>query len=429
MENIVKTYPCGLRLIVRNMPNFKSVSTNVYITVGSRNEQDPNKDGTGGEHGLSHFVEHMLFKGTHTRSAEDISSTLDGLGVDVNAFTSNDATCYYTRGLATNVDTCVDILSDMYFNTKFSDEDFYKEAEVIVQEITMRDDDPRSAMFDLARKTFFAGTNMGHDIAGTIKQIRSYKPHDIHSYIKKHYIAPKTIVSFAGDITLEQAEILVAKYFLPHFKDTATPIVKNTNETLMHSPEQKFATLKKDIEQHNVCLLFPIPNNVHTDRYTWSYIYEILGSGMSSRLFLSVREKLGLVYSISGGVSLYDLGGYFYVFFSCTPNNTQKVLDTIATELELFKQQGATAEEIEKVRNTRTASEMYQSESVTSTNSRIVASLAEFNKIKTTEEYLKKINSVTPKDIKRTANQFLNYNNVVIGAVGKDFKNIKPFVS
>ena len=179
MENVIKTYPSGLRLIVRHMPIFKSVSTNVYVCVGSRDE-------AAGEHGLSHFVEHMLFKGTTTRSAEDISSTFDGLGVDINAYTSNDGTCYYTRGLNSNVEICVEILSDMYFNNKFSDEDFRKEAEVIVQEIKMRDDEPRTAMFDLARETFFEGTDLAHDIGGTVEQIRSYKPSDIKNYIAKH---------------------------------------------------------------------------------------------------------------------------------------------------------------------------------------------------------------------------------------------------
>ena len=419
MENIIKTYPCGFRLIVKHMPNFKSVSTNVYVAAGSRDE---NKD----EHGLSHFVEHMLFKGTTTRSANDISSTLGDLGIDINAYTSNDATCYYTKGLKKNVETCVDILSDMYFNNKFSDEDFYKEAEVIVQEITMRDDEPRSVMFDLARETFFAGTTIGHDIAGTIEEIRRYKPSDIKKYLNKHYVAPKTILSFAGDITLEQAESLAEKYFLDRFKGEAKPKIKNTKDNQKVMPAKKFATKVKDVEQHNVTIFFPTINNVHSDRYVWSYIYEILSGGMSSRLFTSVREELGLVYTISGGVALYDIGGYYYIWFSCTPNNTEKVLETIGKEIERFKKEGPTDTEMEKVRNQRMTNELFQAENVSATNGRNVTSLAEFNKIRTTEEYLEDINRVTVEDVLRVANENLNYNNIVVAAVGKTFE-FKPF--
>jgi len=421
MENIIKTYPSGLRLIVRKMPNFRSVSTNVYVCVGSRDENES-------EHGLSHFVEHMIFKGTTTRSAEDISSTFDGLGVDINAYTSNDATCYYTRGLNSNVETCVEILSDMYFNNKFSDSDFKKEAEVIVQEIKMRDDEPRTAMFDLARDTFYKGTDLGHDIGGTVEQIRSYKPADIKNYIAKHYVAPKTIVSFAGDITIEQAESLLEKYFHPNFKGEAAPRVKETPTNLIHMPkEQSFVTLVKDTEQHNVAIMIPTTNNVHADRYVWSYIYGIISDGMSSRLFTSVREKLGLVYTISGGVSLTDIGGYYYIWFSCTPDNTNKVLKTVASEIKRFCKDGPTDKEIEKVRNERMANELYGEESVQGTNGKNVGSLAEYNRIKSAEEYLGLINAVTKDDIMRVAREFLKYDNAVVACVGRGFEGLEPF--
>ena len=403
-----------MRLVVHPMPNFKSVSTNVYITVGSRDEQD-------NEHGLSHFVEHMLFKGTTTRTAEDIAGTLDGLGVDLNAFTSNDATCYWTKGIAENTETCMDVLSDMYFNTKFADEDFYKEAEVIIQEIHMRDDNPRNAMFDLARETFFAGTPFGHDIGGTVEDIKSFKPADIYNYIKKHYIPSKTLLSFAGDISLEQAEALATKYFESRFKTKSEPKIKDTPEDLRVVPNKAFVKRTKDTEQHNMTIFFPIINNVHPDRYTWAYIYEILASGMSSRLFTSVREKLGLVYTISGGVALYDLGGYFYIWFSATPNNTKKVLQTIKSEIERFKREGPTEEEMSKVRNQRQCQELFNAEETQVMGTKNAASLAEFNKIKTTEEFLADLNAVTIADVKRVAGEFLNLGSTVIAGVGREF--------
>jgi len=413
---IVKVYPSGLRLIVQHMPNFKSVSTNVFVAVGSRDEL-PN------EHGLSHFVEHMLFKGTKTRSAEDISSTLDGLGADINAYTSNDATCYWTKSIAANVEECIDVLSDMYFNTQFADEEFEKEQGVIVQEIHMRDDNPRSAMFDLARETFFAGTKLEHDIAGTVEDINSFKPADIYNFIKKHYIAPKTIISFAGDITVEEAERLAEKYFESIFKTKAKPIVKETPSTLKVIPPRAFVTKVKDTEQHNVTLFFPIINNVHPDRYIWAYIYEILAAGMSSRLFTNVREKQGLVYAISGGVALHDIGGYFYIWFSCTPDNTPKVLKTIAGEIKKFKKDGPTDEEMSKVRNQRHTQELFNAEQTQVMGTRNPTSLAEFNEIKTIDEFLALINAVTKQDVVRVSGEFLNFDNIVVAAVGRDLNN------
>lgn len=416
MKPQIKTYPSGMRLIVHQMPNFKSVSVNVYVAVGSRDEE---KD----EHGLSHFVEHMLFKGTTTRSAEDIAQTLDGLGVELNAYTSNDATCYWTKGIASNTEKCIEVLSDMYFNTRFSDEDFYKEAEVIVQENIMRDDEPRGAMFDLARETFFEGTPLGHSIGGTVESVRGFKPCDIYNYIKKHYVPEKTILSFAGDITIEAAEKLAIKYFEGVYKSKSKPKIKKTPTDLMVVPKRVFVSKVKDTEQENVTLFFPIINNVHPDRYVWAFIYEILASGMSSRLFLSVREKLGLVYSISGGVALYDIGGYFYVWFSCTPNNTEKVLKTIKQEFFNFVKKGATDEEMEKVRNQRECQELFNAEQTQVLGTRNATSLAEFNKIKPIEEYLGDLNAVTKEDILRVAGELLNFDNVVIGAVGRE--NIK----
>jgi len=418
----VKVYPSGLRLIVQHMPNFKSVSTNVFVSVGSRDEL-PN------EHGLSHFVEHMLFKGTKTRSAEDISSTLDGLGADINAYTSNDATCYWTKSIAANVEECIDVLSDMYFNTQFADEEFVKEQGVIIQEIHMRDDNPRSAMFDLARETFFAGTKLGHDIAGTVEDINSFKSSDIYNYIKKHYVAPKTIISFAGDITIEEAERLTQKYFENVFASRGgnlPPVIKDTDSGTKVIPPRAFVTKTKDTEQHNVTVFFPIINNVHPDKYIWAYIYEILAAGMSSRLFTNVREKQGLVYAISGGVALHDIGGYFYIWFSCTPENTPKVLKTIASEIKKFKLEGPTDEEMSKVRNQRHTQELFNAEQTQVMGTRNPTSLAEFNEIKTIDEFLSLINKVTREDVMRASGEFLNFDNIVVAAVGREV-SIKPF--
>jgi len=418
MKNIIKTYPCGLRMIVRPMPGFKSVATSIYIGVGSRDELK-------NEHGLSHFVEHMLFKGTTTRTAEQIAQTLSGLGVEYNAFTSTSATCYHTRGLVTNLDTCCDILSDMYFNMKFQDDDFNREAEVICQEIVWGDDNPRLALRELCAMTFFAGTQYGHPIIGNAKSVRGFKPADIHAYVKKHYIAPKTIVSFAGDVTVEQAERMVKKYFLTNFKEVAKPNLRVLGDKKI-MPPQSFAKKKKKINQQNVAVLFPVVNNINPEKYPLSFLSRVLASDMSSRLFVSVREKLGLVYGISGGQLLTNIGGYFTIWFSCTPANTEKVLETIAAEIKLIKDGGVTEEEIQKVKNIESAECLFEFEDTEKVNIRNARLLAEFNEVETPEQHLAKINRVTAADVLTVARKYLNYDNAIVAIVGSDI-NVKPF--
>jgi len=404
-----------MRLIVRPMPGFKSVATSVHVSVGSRDEEAD-------EWGLSHFVEHMLFKGTTKRSAEDIAKILSSLGVEYNAYTSNVATCYHTKGLLTNVDDCCDVLSDMFFNLKFSDEEFKRECGVIVQEIIMHDDNPRHALSDLTSGTYFADTAFGHPIAGTVKSVKSFRPADIHNYIKKHYTAPNTIISFTGDITIAQAEAMVQKYFLPHFKGTkAKPNIRPIASNPI-APIATVAKRKKKIEQHNAAMLFPAVQLDHADRFALTYVCEILSIGMSSRLFTAVREKLGLVYSISGGVRVNDLGGYLYVWFSCTPKNTGVVFDTIRSEITRLVSDGVTDEEMQKVKNIKRSSKMFASEDVEQISYKNATQLSTLGKIETDAEYLKNLEAVTPKQVNEVAKKYLDLDKATICVVGPNIK-------
>lgn len=415
-ENIIKNYPCGLRVVVRPMPNFKSVSTAVYIGVGSGAEAE-------NEHGLAHAVEHMLFKGTATRTAEQIAQTLANLGVQYNAYTSNTATCYHTKGLLTNLDDCCDILSDMYFNTKFADDEFKREMEVIVQEISMRDDLPHGALAELSMETFYAGTKFEHPIAGTIKGVRGFKAEQIYDFIKRNYTAPNTIIAFSGDITVDQVERVVKKYFLNRFKDKSKPNAPvKTDECV--NPPAKHTGRKKKVNQHHAAILFPTVNQWHEDKYALEFIDGILTTDMSSRLFLSVRERLGLVYSIHGGTQMTDIGGYYYIRFSCTPQNTAKVLEVIESEINKFKTEGATDEEVQKVKNVEKASRFFDDEYVELTNQRIVTQLGELGFIIDTAEFLQKMNAVTPKIVQATAQKYLDMPRATVCIIGHKWNKL-----
>jgi predicted Zn-dependent peptidase len=242
--------------------------------------------------------------------------------------------------------------------------------------------------------------------------------------MKKHYTAPNTIISFAGDITLAQAELMVKKYFLNNFKEKAKPNL-NKIETQGISPVQTFAKRKKKIAQQNVAVLFPTVPIKHPDRFVLTHMNEIMSYGMSSRLFASVREKLGLVYSISGGIRATFIGGYYYIWFSCTPKNTDTVLKTIAQEIAKIKADGVTAEEVQKVKNLKRADRLFELEDVERTNQRNATQLSNIGEIETAEAYLEQLDKVTPDQVKAACNKYLDMEKSTICIVGQCIKPTK----
>ena len=411
MSKIVRNYDCGLRLIVEEMVGFKSVATSMMIMAGSSDEE-------ANEHGLSHFCEHILFKGTKTRTGEEITRTLSTLGVDYNAWTGENATCYHTKGIAVNVENCIDILSDMYFNLQFKEEDFNKEGDVIVQEIAMRGDNPRSVLLELGNTTFFNGTKYEHPISGTAKEVKGYKPADLYNYIRKHYVPEKTIISFAGDITLKEAERLVKKYFINNFKTKSKPVQAKKSDNIL-TPPAKIVHKKKKTEQQNVLLIFPVCNRFNNDKYILSVLGSIFSGDMSSRLFVNVRERAGLVYTIFGGTELTDIGGYYYIYFSCTPQNTKIVIDTVKCEITKLLDSGVNPEELQKVKNIKRADRLFESENTESINNRNQDELANQGEIKTAEEYVKIIDAITVDNVNAVAKKYLDISRMTVAIVGK----------
>ncbi len=411
MKTMIKTYPNGLRLVVTPMENFKSVAFSMLVMAGSGDE-------TKSEQGLSHFCEHMLFKGTTKRTGQQIIDEFAFLGVQYNAWTSESATCFHTKAVADNLDACLDLFSDMYFNLKFQEDDFDKEGDVIVQEIAMHEDHPVSVMYDRMNTLFYQGTKYEHPVAGYAKAIKAYRPADIYNYVKKHYIAPNTILSFAGDITVERAEELVAKYYLP-FMSTAKAEPKQRQNVPAIQPSASLLNVKKDTEQQHVIMSIPVCNQYSNDRYALSLFALLFGGDMSSRLFISVREKLGLVYSISTNLELSDIGGSFSVVFSCTPKNTQKVIEVVNRELDLVLRDGITEEELTKFRNQWHLQRLFDSEVTTRINSRIVDQVAARGQFISIEDELKVVDALTVADINAAVKKYLHKDKFLTVIVGK----------
>lgn len=413
MDSIIKTYPNGLRLVVTPMANFKSVAFSMMIMAGSGDE-------TKTEQGLSHFCEHMLFKGTKRRTGQQIIDEFSKLGVSYNAWTSESATCYYTKAIAENVEDCVDLYSDMYFNTKFEVDDFQKEGDVIVQEIAMHEDNPTSVMYERLNQVYYQGTKYEHPVAGFASAIKQYQPKDIYNYLKKHYIAKNTIIGFAGDITLTRAEELVEKYFTRNFPLYEVPQEpKQRADMLAIKPAATSVQVKKDTEQQHVALAMPVCNQYGEDRYALSLLSMLFGGDMSSRLFINVREKLGLVYSIHAELELSDIGGNLKVVFSCTPQNTQKVIAVVNQEIEKLLSDGVTEEELNKYRNQWHLHRLFGSEVTNKVNDRAVNILSIHNRVISVEEELKIIDALTVADLNDVIKKYLSTENIITVIVGK----------
>ena len=411
MDSVVKTYPNGLRLVVTPMANYKSVAFSISVMVGSGDE-------TKDEQGLSHFCEHMLFKGTTNRTGQQIIDEFSRLGIINNAWTSECETRYHAKTVAENLEACVDIMSDMYLNTKFEVGDFHKEGDVIVQEIAMHEDNPGSVMYDRMNEVFYRGTKYEHPVAGYAAAIKQYQPDDIYNYLEKHYIAPKTVIAFAGDVTVERAEELVSKYFLRYLPKTAAEPMKRQNVAPVQ-PASSSLQVKKDTEQQHVVLALPVCNQYSDERYALRLFSLLYGGDMSSRLFINVREKLGLVYSIHCGLEFSDIGGNLMVVFSCTPQNTQKVIDVIYKEIDDLRRNGIQEEELAKARNYYHVQRLFQSEVTTSVNNHVADVLLDYDRVITTEEELIKVDAVTVEEINALIKKYLSKERIITVVVGK----------
>lgn len=333
-----KKYPSGLRLVAKQLDGFYTVSMGVYVDVGSIRE-----DAT--TNGLSHFVEHLLFKGTPTRTALQISEELDDIGANLNAFTSKDSTCFYTKSVAEDLEKCVDVLSDMYLNADMPEEELEKERGVVLEEINMSEDTPEDVSADLIGQALYFDEPLGQTILGNPENIKYRDRHSILNYKKNHYFPANTVISVCGKFDFEQLDRLIVKYFhadrpcdLPHVDE---PTCRYTSKFL-----HKF----KDINQSHVEMAWGGCEYDSDKFYALNVACNALGGGMSSRLFQSVREKHGLVYTVYSYPSFYRNCGTFEVYAGLSPDNVDKYCALVADEIKRFVDDGITEKELARAK-------------------------------------------------------------------------------
>ncbi len=397
----------GIPVLIEDIENLDSVTIGVYVKTGSKNELP-------GEEGISHLLEHMMFKGTENRSAKEISETIDNIGGHINAYTSKEITAYYVSLLHKHIDVGIDIFSDMFLNSTFTEENLEKEKKVIIEEIRMYEDVPEEQLHDLNSEFAISG-NHSRSVLGTIETVTGITRGMLLEYFKSRYTTDNIVISIAGKI--DEARIinlLDEKFGSLNRQLKARPYDPKFE---INSGNKKFS---KETNQVHLCVNTKGASFLSDDRYELSIISNILGGNMSSRLFQKIREDRGLAYSVYTYLSSYEEGGLFTVYAGTTKESYETVVGLIREEFDDIKGNGITSEELSKAKNQLLSMLILGLETSKARMSRMANSYLMFKRIKPIEEITKKIEDIKMSDIKRVAKDIFDdryYSVTVLGDI------------
>ncbi|MDU2686132.1 insulinase family protein [Paeniclostridium sordellii] len=408
----IHTLDNGLTIVGEEIPYLKSITLGVWVNAGSRIESEKLS-------GISHFIEHMLFKGTKNRTSKEIASTIDNLGGQINAFTSKECTCYYVKLLDEHIDIGLDILSDMFLNPLFDKEDIEKERQVILEELKMYEDSPEDLVYDLLTEGVYKTDALGGNIIGTKESLDNMNREIISDYFKKYYVASNSVISISGNFKFEEIVKLIEEKF------------KNLNKGDVNieitTPEFHpcFIAKNKDTEQVNLAIsLKAIPLEDREDAYALSIINNIFGGSISSRLFQNIRENKGLVYSIYSAPSLYRKSGELGIYASMSNENLKKVYNLVLEEIDNIRENHLTEEEIRESKEQLKGSYILGLESTSSRMMSIGKSMLLTKKVKDPNDIIESINNIEKARIDLIIDKVFNKENIGICIVGRDVESI-----
>ena len=396
----------GLHVVGERLPYLRSVSIGVWMRVGSMME-------TPAENGLSHFLEHMVFKGTEKRSTRDIAEEMDAVGGQMNAFTGKDCTCFYAKVIDEDLPLAVDILSDMTLHALLDEAEFKKERGVILEEISMDEDSPEDVAHELLSRIQFGNQAAGMPILGPAEQIAAYTRDDLANYRARHYHPENCVVALAGNYDPEQVLALIQQYF-GEWKKSGQ---RQTVPPMQPIPGQK-AAKEKDTEQLHICLGYPGTFLGSDELYPMSVMNNLLGGAMSSRLFQKIREEMGMAYSIYTYPSTYVGCGTFAVYAGVSPKNGHAVLDETLRQLDLLCRDGVTEKEFREAKNQLRGSYLLGLESPGSRMQSMGRGQLHLDRCRTPEETVAKIEAVTIESVNAVARRIFS-NAPCISVVGK----------
>lgn len=396
--------PNGVRIVSEQVAGVRSACIGVWVGTGSRHEK-------ASEAGSAHFIEHMLFKGTQTRSAIDIARQTDAIGGQINAFTTKECTCYYARVLDHHVEEVVDILCDMLYQSRFDDADVETERGVILEEIGMYRDAPDDLCSERLTSAVYGNSSLARPILGKASTLKNITGENLKDYQAKHYVPQDTVVSVSGSFTPAVIDYIKAQF--------GTLEEKKGGSYRPAEYHKSVVTKRKSIEQNHLILAFPGESFLSPRRFSMQLLSFILGGGMSSRLFQELREKHGLCYSVySYGAGHADIG-MFSIYTALNREMEDKALKTIHQVVSDFVEKGPSNEELDRAREQSKANVLMGLESTQARMSHMGRSLLFTNEILTADDIIEAYDAVTKQDVLALAEDVLRFENASLSVVGK----------
>lgn len=400
----------GIRIIMEEMPSYRSVSIGVWIKAGSMYENKQNN-------GMAHVIEHMLFKGTDKRSAADIANEMTAIGGNMDAFTCKDCTCYYAKTLDIYAKQALDILGDMICHSLFDEKELKKELGVILEEIDMYEDSPEDLVHEHLQMEVWKNHALGYLISGEKSMVSGFDRKQLTDFFEKYYVGKNMVISVAGHFDVDEMMGWIEQYFsdIPE-GELADPGV---------SPEFTPIIWKKDkdIEQNHVCLAFDCCTNLSEERYVLTVANNIFGGNMNSRLFMKVRDEMGMTYAIYSYGSSFEQAGLFQIYAAMQPSQTQQVLDAIFEEIDKVIREGVTQKELDIAIQQIQAELILGYESSYNRMSGLGKSLLIREQAIPLEEELDRISHVTSEDVRVFFEKYLQKDRCAMAIVGNAVEN------
>jgi predicted Zn-dependent peptidase len=397
--------PNGIRVITERMSHVRSVAVGVWVETGSRHEPDDRA-------GMSHLIEHLVFKGTATRSAEDIARTMDSVGGQMDAFTTKEHTCFFVQVLDDHLPLAVDLLTDILLRPLFDAEELEREKSVVLQEIKMVEDTPDDLIHDLFAAHIWARHPLGRPILGSRQAVAGYHRDQVHTHFVENYVPPRIIIAVAGNVTHDR----VVELFLARFNGDARAPRERPNAVPVMLPGVNI--VPKTLEQVHLVMGFPGLGHAAPERYALYLLNDIIGGSMSSRLFQEVRERQGLVYSIHSGAQPFRDTGLLYLYAATDAANFSKVLKSILKEIRNLKKHGVTADELQRAKDHLKGSLMLSLESTSSRMNRLAKHEMHFRGYLTIDAMLGAINGVRHEEVHALTSELLDEDRLALTTYG-----------
>jgi predicted Zn-dependent peptidase len=398
--------PNGLTIITEEMQHIRSISIGIWVKAGSRDEDQQ-------WNGISHFIEHMVFKGTEHRTAEDIARQVDSIGGNMDAFTAKECVCFNVKVLDEHLPIALDVLSDLVLHPTFGAEDIDRERGVILEEIKMDEDNPDYLVHEIFTQNFWKDHALGRPILGTKETVRKFEQRAVSDSYAQRFVPGNLIVCAAGNLKHEEFSRLVSGYFGP---------MKPQKNGFHSAPPKTVARVmlrnKKSLEQVQICVGVPAHPIAHERRHASYILNTLLGGGMSSRLFQNIRERQGLAYAIYSDLSPYRDTGCLSVYAGTSRESAEKVVRSIVSEFRKLKVEPVSEEELRRSKDQLKGSLMLSLESSTARMSNLARQEMYFDRFFSLDELIEKIESVKAQELMELADQFFRTDSIAVTALG-----------